>query len=270
MDTPTFPETRSRVKSGPHIERKLNAASVRSAGPGRHYDGGGLYLQVDKSGARRWVLRVVVRGKRRDFGIGPAKYVSLAEAREKSYEYRKIARTGGNPQIKARADEGKSISFSELAKQVHERKFHNHRNNGKHVEQWIRTLETYAFPTLGNMSVSEILLDNLEDTLRPIWKTKAETARRVLQRISVVLDDACARGYRTNANPSVAARRSLGEQHDEAKNFAAMDYADIHHLMKKILASGQVGAAALGFTTLTAMRSGTVRDLLPETSLTLM
>lgn len=96
MDWSSFPESHRRVKSGPHVEKKLNAALVRKAGPGRHADGGGLYLKVDPSGARRWILRTVVRGRRRDLGLGSANLVSLAEAREKAFELRRIARSGGN------------------------------------------------------------------------------------------------------------------------------------------------------------------------------
>jgi hypothetical protein len=103
MDGSSLDNVARGKQSGPHVEERLNAAFVRKAPPGRHTDGGGLYLQVDHSGARRWLLRIVVRGKRRDFGLGSASLVSLAEAREKAYEYRKLARTGGNPVVRERA-----------------------------------------------------------------------------------------------------------------------------------------------------------------------
>jgi hypothetical protein len=67
------------------------------AEPGRHCDGNGLYLVVDRSGAKRWVLRIVVKGRRRDIGLGGASLVSLSEAREKAKAVRKIAREGGDP-----------------------------------------------------------------------------------------------------------------------------------------------------------------------------
>jgi hypothetical protein len=188
MDDFSFPVSVRRAKSGPHVEKKLNAAFVRKAGPGRHADGGGLYLKVDPSGARRWILRTVVRGRRRDYGLGSANLVSLAEAREKAFELRRIARNGGNPKVRTREDEGKATTFKELACLVHERKFKDNKNNGKHIAQWIRTLETYAFPTLANLTVSEIHQDDIEAVLDPIWTTKPETARRVLQRISTVFD----------------------------------------------------------------------------------
>lgn len=188
-------ESKRRVKSGPHVEKKLNAAFVRAAGPGRHADGGGLYLQVDRSGARRWLLRIVVRGRRRDFGLGSAKLISLADAREKAVELRKIARTGGNPKVREREIEGKATTFEDLARQVHERKFKDTKHNGKHVAQWINTLETYVFPSIGDLSVADIHQDDIEAVIDPIWMKKPETARRILQRISTVFDHACGKGY---------------------------------------------------------------------------
>jgi hypothetical protein len=169
MDGSSVPESERRLKSGPHVEKKLNAAFVRKAEAGRHPDGGGLYLQVDPSGARRWILRTVARGRRRDFGLGSANLVSLAEAREKAIELRKIARSGGNPKVRTREDEGKATTFAELAYIVHARKFKDNKNNGKHVAQWIKTLETYAFPVFGDLSIREIFQDEVEQVIDPIW-----------------------------------------------------------------------------------------------------
>jgi hypothetical protein len=104
--------------------------------------------------------------------------------------------------VRTREDEGKATTFDELANPVHERKFKDNKNNDKHVVQWIRTLETYAFPTLGGLTVSESHQDDIETVIDPVWTTKPETARRLLQRISVVFDFACGRGYRTTGNPA--------------------------------------------------------------------
>ena len=216
-------ETRGK-RSGPHVEKRLNAAFVRKAPPGRHTDGGGLYLQVDPSGARRWLLRIVVRGKRKDFGLGSANLVSLAEAREKAVELRTFARSGGNPAIRERAAEGKAMTFAELAHTVHKRKFKDNTSNGKHVAQWINTLETYAFPILGSLSVEDIHQDDLEEVLDPIWTTKPETARRVLQRIKTIFDHACGRGLRSKGNPATGMRALMREQRAEPKHFAAVSF----------------------------------------------
>lgn len=249
-----------RVKSGPHVEKKLNAAFVRSAGPGRYSDGGGLYLQVDDSGARRWILRVVVQGRRRDFGLGSAMLVSLASARHEAIERRRIARAGGNPKIMARERQGLSLAFKDLARQVHERKFKEGKSNGKHVAQWLRTLETYAFPIIGDLSIEDVNQDDIEAVIDPIWNDKSETARRVLQRISTVFDFACGRGYRTRGNPVAGLRTMMRKQEQQPKNFAALDYLEVPDLMKALAKSDSVGALALKITTLTALRSAPVRN----------
>lgn len=98
-------------KRGPHLEARLTAAFVRSAPQGRHTDGGGLYLQVDATGARRWLLRLTVRGRRRDYGLGSARIISLADARAKALELRRVVAGGGNPRSYARAVKGKDTTI---------------------------------------------------------------------------------------------------------------------------------------------------------------
>ncbi len=185
--------------------------------------------------------------------------MSLAEAREKAFELRRIARNGGNPKVRTREDEGKTTTFKELACLVHERKFKDNKNNGKHIAQWIRTLETYAFPTLANLTVSEIHQDDIEAVLDPIWTAKPETARRVLQRISTVFDFACGRGYRTTGNPATEMLSSMRPQRQKAEHFKALDYHDLPELTAKLLSQNAVGALALRLTILTAERSASVR-----------
>ena len=244
---------------GPHTEKRLSAAFVRSALPGRHTDGGGLFLQVDKSGARRWLLRITVRGKRCDYGLGSAKVLSLAEARERAIEMRKVVLRGGNPKVRQREEDGKHLTFEVLSRRVHERKFKENKNNGKHIAQWITTLETYAFPVLGKMSVEDVSQIEIEAVLDPIWTMKPETARRVLQRITTVFDHACGMGYRTKGNPATGLRRLLRNQGDESQHFNAIDYHTASHLITKLKPSDSIGALALRFTMLTATRSSPVR-----------
>jgi len=251
-------EVRAR-KSGPHVEKRLNAAFVRNAPQGRHADGGGLYLQVDGTGARRWLLRITVQGKRRDFGFGSATLVSLADAREKAREWRSIARSGGNPKIQRRIQQGRSTTFSALARVVYDRKFKDKANDPKHIKQWIRTMETFVFPVIGDLSVEDVHQDDIEKVLDPIWTAKPETARRVLQRISTVFDHACARGLRSQGSPTTGLRRLMRDQKDKPAHFKAMDYGDVPKLIKTIEKSNSVGALALAFTTYTAVRSKPVR-----------
>jgi integrase len=246
-------------KPGPHTEKRLSASFVRNAPPGRHTDGGGLYLQVDASGARRWLLRLTVRRKRCDFGLGSAKVLSLAEARERAVEMRKVVLRGGNPKVRQREEDGKHLTFEDLARRVHHRKFKENKSNGKHIAQWITTLETYAFPVLGKMSVEDVSQIEIDEVLDPIWTAKPETARRVLQRISTVFDHACGMGYRTKGNPAIGLRRLLRKQEVETNHFVSIDYHEASRLFVKLKPSDLTGALALQLTMLTACRSGPVR-----------
>ena len=256
----TFAQIRKTgKKSGPHTEKRLTASFVKTAPKGRHTDGGGLYLQVDASGAKRWILRITVKKRRRDYGLGSAKVVSLADARIQAMELRKVAAMGGSPKAHSRSKTGQDVTFEVMARRVHHRKFQDNSSNGKHIAQWIRTLETYAFPKIGKLSVQEVHQEDIEEILNPIWTTKPETARRVLQRISTVFDHACGLGYREKGNPAHGLSGLMRNQRDRPKNFAALKYIEVPDLWKILTQSNAISAKALRLTILTAMRSGSVR-----------
>ena len=137
------------------ISGKLTKRLVGSLGQGRHGDGNGLYLVVDPSGARRWIVRVVVKGQRNrsgaplrtDFGLGGADVVTLAEARARALEYRRLAKSGLNPRYNTK----RAIpTFEEVARQVHLERKPTWRNE-KHGAQWLNTLADYAFPKIGRI-----------------------------------------------------------------------------------------------------------------------
>jgi integrase len=248
---------------GRHPEKALSAVKVRSlTKPGRYADGNGLYLVVDPSGAKRWVLRTVVHGRRRDMGLGGTMLVSLAEAREQATALRKIARFGGDPVAERRAQRRQVPTFEELARQMHnERTF----NNPKHGKQWINTLQTYAFPNLGYMRVDRIDTPEIITVLKPIWKEKNVTADRVRQRIQAVLDHAMAMKMRPEGlNPArwkdnlKHVLQSPDEIH-EVEHHPALDYRKMPEFWAKLAAMDGVGARALRFTILCATRSSEVR-----------
>ena len=173
---------------GKHKLKSLSATFVRTAKKtGRYGDGNGLYLIVDPSGAKRWVLRTVVMGKRRDIGLGGLSLVSLAEAREEATRLRKIARQHGDPLAERRKARRVVPTFDQASREVH--KAHSASwKNAKHAQQWINTLTDYVFPVFGNMSVDQVQTPEVLKVLSPIWLTKPETARRVRQRINTVFD----------------------------------------------------------------------------------
>lgn len=246
------------------ISGKLTKAKVEALGPGRHGDGNGLYLVVDPSGARRWVVRVVVKGQRNrqggplrtDFGLGGADVVTLQEARAKALENRRLAKSGLNPRFNAKKE---IPTFEEVARQVHLERLPTWKNE-KHGAQWINTLSDYAFPLIGRLPISDIGQPEVLSCLTPIWTLKPETARRVAQRIKAVLDVARSKGFRTGENPVVAIRdaRVLPKIKARAEHHKAMDWRDVPAFYADLKSRDAMAAKALMFTCLTASRTGEV------------
>lgn len=204
----------------------LTALGVKKAAPGRHGDGGGLYLMVSNSGSRKWVLRIQMKGKRRDFGLGSASKVSLSEAREAAEDMRRAVNRGQDPVAEKRRARVAMPTFREAAIMVHQ----EHRpswKNPKHAQQWLSTLEAYVFPRLGDLPVNQIDGPMVRDVLAEIWLSIPETARRVRQRIGTVLDFAHAKGWREAEAPMRSVSRGLRKQPKIKGHFAAMPWQDV-------------------------------------------
>ncbi len=181
-------------------QKALTAQRVKAiTAPGKYFDGHGLYLRVEPNGSRFWVQRIVIRGKRSEIGRGSPALVSLAGARAAALENRKIARSGGDP-LQARREARAILTFEEAARQVHTLHLPTWRNE-KHGRDFITSLETYVFPKLGKLKVTDITTADVLAVLMPIWTAKAETARRVRQRIGTVLKWTIAKGWRQD-NPA--------------------------------------------------------------------
>lgn len=252
----------------------LTTKQVQNARPGRHSDGGGLYLLVKPSGSKSWALRVQYQGRRRDFGLGSVslgsagddvpihrrKLLTLAEAREKARLGRQLAKAGIDPSGKWREVEVILPTFEAAAREYHANVQKRWRN-GKHSEQWINTLEAYAFPSLGCKRVDEVDAPAIQSLLMPIWLTKPETARRVKQRVGVVLNYAKGKGWRSTDAPMRAVGQLMaGIKQPRGVHFAAMPYTDIPAFMAKLREGDfSIGRLALQFLILTAARSGEVR-----------
>lgn len=251
--------------TGQHREKRLSAAFVRTIKVAGFYgDGHGLHLKVDASGAKRWVQRIVIHGKRRDIGLGSADAAgkTLAEARELALQNRKAARAGDDP-IAAKKRSTGILSFEEAAKRIHELSKPTWKNE-KHGQQWINTLTTYAYPFIGKKRVDIIDSSDVLAVLMPIWNSHPETARRVRQRIGTVLDWAIAQSWRTD-NPTKATIKGL-PKHDRSKveHRKALPYEKVSDAIAKIRASdaGVATKLAFEFLVLTATRSGETREAL--------
>lgn len=240
-------------------EKALSAAFVRTVStPGKYFDGQGLLLKVDKSGAKRWVQRIIIRGKRTEIGMGSASLVSLAEARETALQNRKLARAGGDPLQSKRTSQA-LLTFEEASRKVH--KIHEPTwRNKKHAAQFLSTLETYTFPRIGKLKVSEVTTADVLAVLQPVWLEKPETARRVRQRIGTVMKWAVANGWRTD-NPAEAISQALPKQTDTQQHRKALPYDKVPEFLNTLKASNANTATklALELVILTASRSGEVR-----------
>jgi len=252
---------------------ELGALAVsRLREPGLHAVGGvsGLYLQVTSSGARSWILRATVGGKRRDMGLGGFPDVTLAFAREKAREARSKIEQGLDPILEReralsllRAEQAKSMTFEAACQALIDAKSDEWRNP-KHRAQWAASLATYAYPTIGKLQVGDVGQAHILSILQPIWKEKTETATRLRGRIEQVLDWARVRGFREGENPA-RWRGHLDKLLPAPTKIAKV----VHHkalpidampgFMAQLRQRKGLSARALEFLVLTASRSGEVR-----------
>jgi len=261
----------------PRKAEEISAISIKNAAEyqrtGLHAVGGvaGLYLQVLPTGARTWILRAMVGGKRRDMGLGGYPDVTLADARERARRAREKIAEGIDPieHAKAarsalRAAQAKAVTFQECTHgylDAHESEW----RNPKHAAQWRATLETYAYPVIGSLLVRDVEKEHVLAILRPIWHTKNETAARVRGRIEKVLSYAIQAGYRPEGlNPArwkdnldllLGARGKITQR----THHAALPVDDVGAFMKRLREADGTAAKALEFAILTAARSGEVR-----------
>ena len=241
------------------LTHRLSAAFVRTAPPGFYCDGHGLNLRVDPSGARRWVQRLLIRGRPRMLGLGGYPLVSLAEAREAAFAHRKRARAGGDPLTEKRHAQGLP-TFEEAAAVVLAQQRPGWRNV-KHAQEWPRSLRAYAFPRIGGVPVSEVTTADVLQVLTPIWHDKPETARRVRQRIGAVMKWAVAMGYRPDNQAGEALGQALGRQQAVVRHMRALPHDEVADALTTVRASkaSVTTKCAFEFLVLTAARSGEVR-----------
>ena len=246
MDAVTdFAPVRPKTKpTGRHPSNALSAAFLRSAPPGRHADGNGLYLFVQPSGTRSWIQRLVVRGRRRELGLGSLALVPLAEAREKALVNRKLARQGGDPLAEKRRTEG-IPTFAEAAMRVLEQKRDGWRGR-RHHREWMSSLRRFAFPRIGKMPVSDVTSADVLEILTPIWHRKASSARRVRQRLRAVLEWAVAMEFRID-NLCDRIGPVLGPQHDVTEHMQALPHREVAAAIRTVRGSGALPAAKLAF-----------------------
>lgn len=253
--------------------RSINKLSARTVDTAKRQgllaDGGGLYLQVGKAGAKSWLFRFTLDRRAREMGIGSLRSVSLASAREKAARCRTLLADGIDP-IEARkatkskqlAVDRKTINFCNAAEAyivAHEAGW----RNDKHASQWRNTLQSYAYPVLGDVLVSDIDTDLVMQVLQPIWLEKSETASRIRGRIERILGWATVSGYRKGQNPAAWRGHldnllpALGRVR-RVRHHTAMPYQEIGYLITQLRERDGMAPRALEFAILTAARTSEV------------
>ncbi|MDO4937231.1 MAG: integrase arm-type DNA-binding domain-containing protein [Sutterellaceae bacterium] len=210
----------------------MRQSDVSKLGDGNHHLGNGLYLWVRDNGAHRsWVLRLTKPdGQRTRIGLGSAATLTLTAAQKKADEFRVAFANGEDPREKKEPDAPKTHRFKEVADEaIKARAEVSQWKNEKHASQWVNTVNTYAVPLLGNKDVAEITRQDILDVLKPIWKTKAETATRLRNRLEVIFDYALRQGWREKENPArwkgglefdlPSPKKVLVRKHQEALTF---------------------------------------------------
>ena len=243
----------------------LSAAFVRTVtAHGAYSDGNGLTLRVDSSG-KRWIQRVTIGGKRHNVGLGGYPVVSLAKARALALANAQSIREGRNPITEKRQAREESRkpgkpTFADAASRVIELRRPTWRNV-KHGAQWSSTLETYAYPIIGQKLVDEVTTADILSVLTPIWVDKAETAARVRQRMETVLDWVVAEGWRQDNPSSRSITKALPNVRRLKDNYKALPYADVPAALAKVRESTADPSTKLcmEFLILTAVRSGEAR-----------
>lgn len=249
-------------------KHRLTAREVRTLEPGKHADGGGLYLIVEASGARRWLFRYTSGGKRRDQGFGSAAKVSLARAREKAAEATALLARGIDPltqreeqRAAEKAREAGAQTFGEFADKWFGASVAPGLRNEKHVAQWKSSLgDAYCGP-IRNKQIALIGTDDVLAVLKPLWITTPETASRLRARLERVLDAATVAGARPDHPNPARWRGHLSLMLPPAAKLtrghhAALPWEDVPALMKRLETREGVTAAALRFVILTAARAG--------------
>lgn len=257
----------------PKKARELGALEIkRLSEPGLHFVGGvaGLALQVSPSGAKSWVLRAVIGDKRRKMGLGGFPDVPLARARLLAIEARDQIRNGVDPidEKKARrrdlaASRAMDVTFRRCAEEyiaAHQGSW----KNEKHEAQWRSTLETYAYPEIGDLWVREVTIEHVLRILKPIWHTKTETASRLRGRIETVLDSATTMGFRTGVNPArwkgnLSTLLPPARKIAKSGHFKAVPVPELPSFFARLQSQEGVSARALEFLILTNVRSHNVR-----------
>lgn len=245
---------------------RLSAVTVRQKAAGKFADGNGLWLIKSDKETGKWVLRISVHGRRREMGLGSIADVSLQSAREKANSWRTVAKEGRDPIKERERQKRDAIRNLHILKDVAIDAFESRkaelREDGK-AGRWFTPLALHVLPKLGQVPVAELDQVDIRDTLAPIWHVKAETARKALNRLNIVIRHAAALGLNVDLQVTEKAKALLGQSRHKPSNIPAMNWRDVPEFYAT-LNTGTVTQLALRLLILTGVRSKPLRFLRVE------
>jgi len=230
---------------------------------GKHCDGAGLWLVKRDDGGAQWVLRVTVHGRRREMGLGGFPSLGLAEARKIAQRWRDVAAAGRDPvkerEKEERAARREDISLAVLTADAFEARKAELKGDGT-AGRWLSPLTLHVLPKLGRVPVTDLDQRDIRDTLAPIWHTKADTARKAMNRLSIVMRHAAALGLDVDLQATEKAKALLGKTRHVPKNIPAMDWRDVPGFYEN-LEEPTPTHLALRLLILTGVRSAPLRNI---------
>lgn len=242
---------------------RLSSQFIKSAPVGKHCDGAGLWLVKRDDGGAQWVLRVTVHGRRREMGLGGFPALGLADARKLAERWRNVAAAGRDPvkerQSAERAARREDISLAVLTADAFESRKAELKGDGT-AGRWLSPLTIHVLPKLGKVPVTDLDQRDIRDTLAPLWHTKADTARKAMNRLSIVLKHAAALGLDVDLQATEKAKALLGKSRHKPKNIPAMAWADVPGFYAS-LEEPTLTHLALRLLVLTGVRSNPLRNI---------
>jgi integrase len=243
---------------------QLNTLShllARNLVAGKYADGQGLWLVKRDRQLGKWVLRLVIHGKRREMGLGRWPDVSIAEARERAATARRVVRDGDDPieeRIKARIKPSR-LTLAEAIDSCFEARKAELKGDGE-AGRWMSPIKHHILPKIGKVPVEEVDQHVLKSALEPIWHKKADTARKALNRISLTLKHAAALGLAVDLQATMKVRALLGKQRHTPEHIPSMPYTEAPAYYAGLVArKGQMSVLALRFAMVTALRTSEIR-----------
>jgi integrase len=242
---------------------KLNVKAISSAQPGKLWDGGGLFLIKRADGGGQWVLRITILGRRREMGLGAYPAVGLAEARRLAEDARAQARGNVDPIIAREIERQEAVRNLHSLREVAIETFETLRaelKRGGDAGRWYSPLALHVLPKLGDMPITQIKQNHIRDALKPIWQTKADTARKAMNRLRLCFRHAVALGLPVDLMAVENALILLGKQTHKPKHIPALHWQEVPEFYAS-LDEGSVTHLALRMLILTGVRSGPLRHM---------